>query len=123
MNTNNEDLLLSSESIKGTPVRNKHDESLGSIKDIMIDMATGEVVYAVLAVDDGFLNLGNKYFAIPLQAFRIDTINERMTLDISKERFEEAPGFDKEDWPQSPQTEFIKSVYTFYNVERFHHAF
>lgn len=117
------DLLLSGETLRGTPVRDSHDNSIGSIKDVMIDMRTGEVVYAVLAVDDGFLNLGSKFFAIPLQAFQIDTINERMILNIDKERFENAPGFDKDNWPANPQSEFIKTVYTFYNVERFHHAF
>ncbi len=121
--TSSEDLLLTAASIKGTPVRDKHDEVLGNIKDLMIDLRTGEVIYAVLSVEDGFLNMGSKYFAVPLQAFSVDTINERMVLDVSKERLEKAPGFDKDNWPQQPQADFIISVYAFYNVERFHQAF
>lgn len=121
--TSSQNLLLTSDSLKGTPVRDKHDEVLGNIKDLVIDVRTSEVIYAVLSIEDGFLKMGSKYFAVPLQAFSIDTINERMVLDISKERLEMAPGFDKDNWPRKPQTDFVKSVYVFYSVERFHQAF
>lgn len=118
----NSNFLLCKESISGTTVRDRMDNTIGSIEDLMIDMQSGEVVYAILKVNEGFLNMGSKYFAIPLQAFEVNTGNQRMILDVEKERFDDAPGFDKDDWPRHPQEEFINNVYTFYNLDRYHHA-
>ena len=110
--------LLSAGTINGTVVENRHGERIGDIKELVIDTITGEVSYAVLAVDTGFLNLGSKYFAIPLQTMEFDKVNERIVIDISKERLENSPGFDKDLWPSGPQTEFIDSIYDFYEVSR-----
>ncbi|NEN24994.1 PRC-barrel domain containing protein [Cryomorpha ignava] len=108
--------LLSGSSINGTIVQNRNGDSIGNIKDVMIDTRFGEISYAVLEVDSGFLNLGSKYFAVPLQAFEFDFEHKRVLMDITRERLENAPGFDKEDWPSGPQSDFIGSVYDFYEV-------
>lgn len=116
MNMHNQ--LLSGSSISGTIVQNRNGENIGNIKDLMIDTKSGEIVYAVLSVDTGFLNLGSKFFAVPLQALEFDFENKLIIMDISMERLENAPGFDKENWPSGPQSDFIESVYDFYEVER-----
>ncbi|MEQ9439657.1 MAG: PRC-barrel domain-containing protein [Cyclobacteriaceae bacterium] len=114
------DLLLSGTTIEGTKVLNFNDKKLGSIKDIMIDIESGRIAYAVLSVHDGFLNLDSKYFAIPWQALEFDTKNELVRLDITEERLESSPGFDKDNWPTAPQNEFINDVYTYYGYESFY---
>lgn len=108
--------LLSGSSIIGTIVENRNGDNIGNIKDIMIDTQSGEIAYAVLSVDSGFLNLGSKYFAIPLQVLEYDFGHKRILMDITRERLERAPGFDKEDWPNGPQSDFIGSIYDFYEV-------
>ncbi len=108
--------LLSGSSLNDAVVENRNGQTVGSIKDVMIDSKTGQVSYAVLAVDAGFLNLGSKYFAIPLQALTFDYDNKRILVDISKEKLKNSPGFDKDNWPSGPQSEFIGSVYDFYEV-------
>lgn len=115
MNTLNKK-LISASTLNGTAVENRNGDRIGNVKDLMIATRTGEVSYAVLAVDTGFLNLGSKYFAIPLQAMEFDNEHERVVMDISKDRLENSPGFDKDNWPSGPQTEFIDSVYDFYEV-------
>ena len=114
------DLLLSGTTIEGTKVRNFNDKKLGTIKDIMIDLESGSIVYAVLSVHEGFLNLDSKYFAIPWQALEFDTKNEFARLDINEERLENSPGFDKDNWPTAPQREFIDDVYSYYGYESFY---
>lgn len=114
MRNNQNDFILSSSSIAKTNVRNTNGEDIGKIEDLMIDTDSGEVVYAVLSVNTGFLNLGSKYFAIPLQVFDFDTQNEEVVLNIDKERLENSPGFDKDNWPSGPQHDFIDEVNTFY---------
>jgi len=65
----------------------------------------------------GFLGMGNTLFAIPLRAFALDTENERMILNVPKEKLENAPGFDKNNWPTSPNWDFVDTVYRYYEYK------
>jgi len=105
--------LLSTTSLRDTTVVNRQGETLGDIKDMMLDPQSARVEYAVLDFG-GFLGIGDKYFAVPLQAFEIDRTNERLILDVTKDRLETAPGFDKTDWPSTADPAFTESVYDFY---------
>lgn len=110
-------LILSSTSITGTNVTNQKGESLGEIKDLMIDTDTGTVNYAVLSFG-GFLGLGDKYFAIPFEAFSVNTTTEKFVLNVSKDRLENAPGFDKDNWPKTSDSKYWDNLYNHYGVER-----
>lgn len=105
--------LLSTTSIQNTTVVNAQGTTLGDIKDLMVDPVNGTVEYAVLDFG-GFLGIGDKLFAVPLQAFTIDRTNERFMLDVTKERLENAPGFDKADWPSTADATFTEGVYDYY---------
>jgi sporulation protein YlmC with PRC-barrel domain/Cu/Ag efflux protein CusF len=104
----------------GTEVQNRQGEDLGDIEDIAIDPQTGDVAYAVLA-SGGFLGLGEKYFAIPWSSFEPQTDEEgevdRLVLDIDKERLKEAPGFDKNNWPDMADRKWGKDIHAFYGQE------
>lgn len=118
MHTNGISILRAS-SIKKATVKNAVDEKIGSIEDIMIDYGTGETVYVVLSVDSGFLNLGSKYFAIPWQAFAFETHQDDVViLNVDKEKLKDAPGIDKDNWPVSPQHEYLTAVNTYYGYSR-----
>ncbi|SDL76630.1 PRC-barrel domain-containing protein [Catalinimonas alkaloidigena] len=108
--------VLSATSIVGTGVRNTQGESLGDIKDLMIDTTNGTISYAVVSFG-GFLGIGDKLFAVPLEAFRVDTEHEKFILDVSREQLENAPGFDKDNWPTTAQQDFIQRVYTHYGYQ------
>ena len=105
--------LLSSSSLTGDNVVNSQGESLGDIKDFMIDLDTGSIAYAVLSFG-GVLGMGDKYFAVPFEALRVDTTHERFVLDVPKERLENAPGFSHDNWPQHADDSFLNEVYNYY---------
>ncbi|TXF86301.1 PRC-barrel domain containing protein [Neolewinella aurantiaca] len=109
--------ILSSSSITGTNVTNNKGESLGEIKDLMIDTSTGTVNYAVLTFG-GFLGLGDKYFAIPFEAFTVNEATEKFVLNVQKDVLENAPGFDKNNWPETSNTNFWNGLYDHYGVQR-----
>jgi len=90
--------FLSVSTLIGAPVRNLQDESLGDLKDAMIDTARGKIAYGVLSFG-GVLEVGNKLFAVPWDAFRVDPESERLVLDVPKDRLKDAPGFDADHWP------------------------
>jgi len=107
--------LMGADTLLGEDVYNRQDESLGDIKEFMLDMQSGRVAYAVLSFG-GVLGMGNKLFAVPWQALQLDTVNKRFILDVSKERLENAPGFDKDNWPDMAGSEFSNQVHTFYGT-------
>lgn len=99
-------------------VKTPRDESVGSIKEFMINTSTGEVDYVVLKVDEGFLNLGSKLLALPFESFEFNTAQEDVVIvKESKETLENAPGFDDSNWPSGPQPEFLHSMRTYYSEE------
>lgn len=107
--------MLSASSINGTNVKNHQDQSLGDIKDLMIDTSNGKIEYAVLSFG-GFLGIGDKYFAVPFDAFEIDRQNEVFLLNADKEFLEDSPGFDKNNWPNTADDDYYGRVRTYYET-------
>jgi sporulation protein YlmC with PRC-barrel domain len=107
--------LMGADTLLGNDVVNAQEEDLGDIKEIMLDMRTGRVSYAVLSFG-GFLGMGEKLFAVPWSALKLDTVHKRFVLDASKDRLESAPGFDKNDWPDMADTAWEKGVHDFYGT-------
>jgi sporulation protein YlmC with PRC-barrel domain len=108
--------LMGADTLLGEDVVNGNDEDLGDIKEIMLDMQSGQVAYAVLAFG-GFLGMGEKLFAVPWQALHLDTANKRFVLDVEKERLKSAPGFDKDDWPDMSDPQWAGQLHTFYGTD------
>jgi sporulation protein YlmC with PRC-barrel domain len=107
--------LMGANTLDGNDVFNRQDEDLGDIKEIMLDMSNGRVAYAVLS-HGGFLGMGDKLFAVPWSALTLDTVNKRFVLDVSKDRLENAPGFDKDQWPDMADTTWNKEIHDYYGV-------
>ena len=60
--------------------------------------------------------MGEKLFAVPWAALKLDTVNKRFMLDASKERLKDAPGFDKNDWPDMADASWEKSIHDYYGT-------
>ncbi|HXI76479.1 MAG TPA: PRC-barrel domain-containing protein [Steroidobacteraceae bacterium] len=108
--------LMGADTLIGNDVYNSANESLGSIKELMIDMSTGKISYAVLSFG-GFLGVGDRLFAVPWQALKLDTTNKRFMLNASKEQLKNAPGFDKDHWPSMADTTWASDVHSFYGIK------
>jgi hypothetical protein len=61
--------------------------------------------------------MGEKLFAVPWAALKLDTVNKRFVLDASKDRLEGAPGFDKNDWPDMADTAWEKGIHDYYGTQ------
>jgi sporulation protein YlmC with PRC-barrel domain len=107
--------LLTASTLKGDRVINRHDETLGHIEEIMLDMVQGRVAYAVMS-SGGFLGLGERLFAIPWSALTLDPDRECFVMDASKDHFDNAPGFDKSHWPSMADRTWHEAVHTHYNA-------
>ena len=107
--------LMGAETLVGNAVFNRDSVDLGDIKEIMLDMRSGRVSYAVLSFG-GFMGVGKKFFAVPWQALKLDTENKRFVLDVSKDQLESAPGFDTDHWPDMADPTWEKSIHAHYGT-------
>ncbi|RSZ58814.1 PRC-barrel domain containing protein [Massilia atriviolacea] len=108
--------LMGADTLIGDSVVNAQEDDLGEIKEIMLDMRSGQVAYAVLAFG-GMLGLGEKLFAVPWQALHLDTVNKRFILNVEKERLKNAPGFDPDAWPDMSDIGWARQVHGFYGTD------
>ena len=105
--------VLSAGTLKGDNVVNAKGEKLGTLEELMIDLDSGRIAYAVLSFG-GFLGMGDKLFAIPWSALTVDTVEKRLVLNVVKEQLENAPGFDKDKWPNMADQTWGAKVYGYY---------
>jgi sporulation protein YlmC with PRC-barrel domain len=84
--------------IIGKNVENAQGENLGEVKDLIVDLRNQRIHYAVLGFG-GALGLGDKLFAYPISSFKQGGDNDKLVLNVDKEKLKSAPGFDKDKWP------------------------
>src|ERR1700683_5784484 len=77
------DIVPAKKTVIGSDVVNAQNEDLGKIEDIVLDAGAGRIAYAVLSFG-GFLGMGDKYFAIPWDAFRFNLGEKRAVLNVDK---------------------------------------
>lgn len=107
--------VLAAATLEGDPVRNSTGDDLGTVDEIMIDLQSGRVAYAVLSFG-GVLAMGSKLFAVPWNALRVDEDDQCFVLDVDKRTLETAPGFDKNNWPDMSDTTWASDVYQHYGT-------
>lgn len=107
--------VMDANTLIGDAVVNSDEEDLGKIEAIMLDVQSGRIAYAVLSFG-GFLGMGAKLFALPWSALTLDAKEKRFVLNVPKERLEQAPGFDKDDWPSMADASWAADLHAYYNV-------
>lgn len=107
--------VLAAGRLTGDRVRNPSGEDLGKIEEIMIDVPSGRVAYAVISFG-GFLGIGDKLFAVPWRALALNERTHEFILEVNRKRLEEAPGFDPNHWPDMANPAFAAEVDEFYQL-------
>jgi sporulation protein YlmC with PRC-barrel domain len=107
--------FLTASTLTGDTVKNPQGESLGDLKDIMLDTVNGKIAYGVLSFG-GILGMGEKLFAVPWDALMLDSEHNQLILNVDKERLKDAPGFDKDHWPNFADTQFTSKLQQYYAV-------
>ena len=115
MLTNATRSTLSASTLIGDDVINLAGAAVGVLNDIMLDLQTGHVAYAVVSCG-GFLGMGDRLFAVPWNSLELDANRHALILDVDKERLEQAPGFDKDNWPDMSDRTWGQKVHEFYGI-------
>lgn len=84
--------------IIGMEVRNTRNEEVGTVKDVVLDVQSGKIAYAVLSVG-GLFGAGDKLVALPLESLTPQPGGDYFVIDADKDRLSQSAGFNAEDWP------------------------
>jgi uncharacterized protein YrrD len=68
------------------------DTSIGAIEDVLVDLDHGALKAFVLSVG-GFLSIGNKLVAVPINQVKLGT-EAKFTTELTREQLTSAPTFD-----------------------------
>lgn len=93
----------------GMEVKNASGEDVGEIKDLIVDLKAERVNYAVLSYG-GALGVGDKLFAFPIKTFKPASDSDKLVLNVDKDKLKEAPGFDKNSWPDMANSKYREEV-------------
>jgi sporulation protein YlmC with PRC-barrel domain len=105
--------LYKMRSLIGQAVESQQGKDLGDIEEVVIDAATGDLAYAVVAMGE-FLGMGGKLFAIPWHALQQPHAGEAFRLAMSEEQLKNAPSFDRSQWPDLEDKHWGDAVHAYY---------
>ena len=108
------------EKIIGSKVINGKGETLGKIENLVVDIDTGRIVYAVLD-SGGFLGIGDKLFPVPWESLAALPSEGIFFLNRSKEQMQKAPAFDKKNLPDMADMHWGEGIFKHYGVPGYEH--
>ncbi len=111
--------LMPTRRLAAYDVVNGAGEDLGQVQEFMIDMTSGRVAYAVVAFG-GTLGLSDKWIAMPFEALCWVPDRNKFTVDLKREVLEQAPGIDKDKWPDhylDSDTGWMNDLYNHYSCK------
>lgn len=83
--------------IIGTDVKNANNDSVGDVKDLIVDLKSGEVLAAVVS-SGGFLGMGDTMSLVPTSDLTYNSEKESFTTTLTKEQLEKAPRHNDKTW-------------------------
>jgi sporulation protein YlmC with PRC-barrel domain len=105
--------LVLMDKVQGARVVNLQDADLGKIDDIVIDMPSGQAVYAILSYG-GFIGLGDKHFAVPWDMLRYNAERGAFVIDMAEDKLKNAPGFDEANLQDLADPRWAKPLHDYY---------
>ena len=106
--------VMAAATLDGDKVVTLDGEDVGKISDIMLDVRSGLIAYAVLS-EGGFLGMGTTLHAIPWSALTLDTDEECFRVDITAQQLKDDPGFDRDHWPSMADATWGTQLHQYYN--------
>lgn len=87
---------LRASAIIGKEVRNPQGTNIGKINDLIVDMNTGDVRYAILEFDPGVFQ-GERLFAVPTNQLRMAADRDELVYNMTRDKLERT-AVNRADW-------------------------
>ncbi len=100
----------------GMSVEDVNNQNIGKISNVVVDMPSGRLLYAVFSPASS-LNLGDNLFAMPSDAFTLSSDQKHLVTGVDKQKLAAAPHFQKNQWPTLSDPTFASQVYQYYGKQ------
>lgn len=97
----------------GRDVENAQGEDLGKITDLVLDFDKGQIAYVVVG-SGGVLGVGDTLHAVPWRSLKLNDKMDKFVLNVDKNQWKNAPGFNKDEWPAVVDKAFRQRIDTYY---------
>jgi hyperosmotically inducible periplasmic protein len=84
--------------IIGTNVKNAQDETIGEVKDLVVELDSEEVIAVVISTG-GFLGIGENLSPVSLSALRYDSEEKVFRTTMTRDELEKEPRYTSRNWP------------------------
>lgn len=81
-------------------VKNKAGDHIGYVEDLAVELPSGRIGYVALSTKNA-LGIGGRLYALPYSAFVWSDDRKHLVLDVPKDEFTKAEGFDAKAWPNN----------------------
>lgn len=98
--------------VMGVTVKNSSDETIGEVKDIALDMKSGEVIALIISTG-GYLGIGDSLSAVPISALWFDKGANAYKTKLTKEQLGKAPNFKNDAWPNYSDAASYQTLRTY----------
>jgi hypothetical protein len=105
--------LIESDRVEGTAVYDRDARRIGTIKRLMIEKVSGQVVYAVMSLS-GISGAGEGVHTLPWGKLNYDTSLGGYRTDTEESELKGAPSFassEDHDWSSREQEEELHAYY------------
>jgi sporulation protein YlmC with PRC-barrel domain len=82
----------------GKNVDNAAGKSIGEIKDLVVNMSTQKVHYAVLSFDPTLAS-PEQHIAFSVTSFKLQPDKDQLILDVDKDKLAAMPSWTADKWP------------------------
>lgn len=96
-------------------VVNTKGQDLGQVQTFVVDMVARRIAFVIVSFE-GFMGISDKWFAMPLDLLTWSIEKKKFILDMSEEVLKEAPGMDKNKWPDEIDFDIIAKSYSHFRV-------
>lgn len=102
--------------LKDKNVYNADGQRIGTIADLVIDTANDDTHYIVLG-RGGVMGLGETLHPVPWDAVKYNPGKQSFTVDATKDKIDNSPGFTRDKWPDMSDPAWKAQVDRYYGVQ------
>lgn len=108
--------LIRSKQMVDMPINDSQGETVGHVRDLLVDFETGSARYAVCSLEEK--SKQHKMIAIPLFVLKFQNGSQspQFILAMERERLSETPSFEKSAWPNIREPMWSQYIDAFYQA-------
>ena len=104
--------------IIGQELKDSHDESIGKVRDLALDLQNGRVA-AVIVATGGMIGMNEHLVAVPPETFICDRTTQALRFKGEQEQLKNAPEFRPSEWKNFTDQASLRQAYQRFGVETY----